>query len=153
MTNIKFICLDNEEELGLSEFISKEFSAQAIEASNALKELIPQFTLGVKEGFYGIGIKKAIENVPRFAYIKREDYDIEIDLLFHTFRKCIHLTNSKFDKMTIAEVIAATGAKLADISREIGIPYRTVQDWKAGKRECPAYVKLMIGKHYGLLDE
>lgn len=41
-----------------------------------------------------------------------------------------------------------SGRKLAE---RFCIPYRTVEDWSAGKRECPIYTRLMMQECLGLL--
>jgi hypothetical protein len=40
--------------------------------------------------------------------------------------------------MTIAEIIERDGGPTA-FSRRTGIPLRTVEDWKAGRRKCADY--------------
>lgn len=52
-----------------------------------------------------------------------------------------------YDEMpkNFAELVRATGRKMTWLSEYLGVPYRTIQDWKSGARNCPAYAfKLMI---------
>lgn len=35
------------------------------------------------------------------------------------------------------------------IERQFGIPYRTLQNWAAGKRPCPAYIRRLLMKAWG----
>jgi DNA-binding transcriptional regulator YiaG len=42
-------------------------------------------------------------------------------------------------KTTIRQTSEAVGG-LAELSRILGIPYRTLQDWECGKRKTPGYV-------------
>ena len=46
--------------------------------------------------------------------------------------------------MTIKEMLNATGWTMRQFAEYFGIPYRTVQNWTAGSRECPAYVKELL---------
>ena len=46
--------------------------------------------------------------------------------------------------MTFKELIETSGMNLKQFSDYFEIPYRTVQNWKLEKRECPEYLlKLM----------
>lgn len=42
--------------------------------------------------------------------------------------------------MTIQEIIAQTGLSARAFAIKYHIPYRTVQNWTAGIRNCPDYV-------------
>ena len=53
--------------------------------------------------------------------------------------------------MTIKDLLDASGMSTADLSRFINAPYRTVQDWKLGNRQCPIYVIELI--YYKLKNE
>ena len=46
--------------------------------------------------------------------------------------------------MTIKEMLNATGWTMRQFAEYFGIPYRTVQNWTAGSRECPDYVRSLI---------
>lgn len=46
--------------------------------------------------------------------------------------------------MTIKEIASAAGLSLRQLSKEIGIPLRTVEDWSAGKRNPPDYILNLI---------
>lgn len=45
---------------------------------------------------------------------------------------------------TIQDVIAQSGLTLTQISAQYGIPYRTVQDWNAGRRVPPEYIVKLL---------
>lgn len=46
--------------------------------------------------------------------------------------------------MTFKELRQASGMNLTEFSMYFEIPYRTIQNWEYGQRECPDYVlKLM----------
>jgi DNA-binding transcriptional regulator YiaG len=42
--------------------------------------------------------------------------------------------------MDFKELLEASGMSIAEYSRYFGIPIRTIQDWKYGKRVCAAYL-------------
>lgn len=46
--------------------------------------------------------------------------------------------------MTIKEMLERIGWTQKQFSDYFGIPYRTVQNWTAGSRECPGYVVELI---------
>ncbi len=46
--------------------------------------------------------------------------------------------------MEIKDIRATTGLNRKEFCDRFGIPYRTVTDWEAGKRNAPEYVKRLI---------
>lgn len=42
--------------------------------------------------------------------------------------------------MTIKELRQAAGMNITQFSQYFGIPYRTVQGWELGERQCPSYL-------------
>lgn len=49
--------------------------------------------------------------------------------------------------MTFQELRKESGMNLTEFSKFFEIPYRTVQNWEYGARECPDYlIKLMAFK-------
>jgi len=53
--------------------------------------------------------------------------------------------------MTIKELKEQSGMNITQFSKYFEIPYRTVQSWLLGDRQCPDYlIKLM---HYKLVAE
>lgn len=48
--------------------------------------------------------------------------------------------------MTINDILTKYGLSMAEINRRYGIPYRTLQNWKEGKREAPDYVLNLLDK-------
>ena len=46
--------------------------------------------------------------------------------------------------MNIRDLQEQSGMSLADLSRYLNIPYRTIQHWAHETRECPAYVLELI---------
>ncbi len=71
-----------------------------------------------------------------------------------TYPECIYLLKSIYNarNMTLKEILKATGVKKSDISHIFCIPIRTVEDWYSGKNRTPSYIKLMVLKHYHMLD-
>lgn len=45
---------------------------------------------------------------------------------------------------TISALIDSTGMSLADFAKTYEIPYRTVQEWHAGRRVPPPYVVSLL---------
>lgn len=46
--------------------------------------------------------------------------------------------------MTITEIRAISGLNKTKFAELYNIPYRTLQDWEAGKRNPPAYVLSLL---------
>lgn len=53
--------------------------------------------------------------------------------------------------MSIKELRSITGMTRKQFSDYFGIPYRTVEDWEAGKSKCAPYLLSLI--HYKLEKE
>lgn len=53
--------------------------------------------------------------------------------------------------MTIKDLCQQTGISQAAIGYRFCVPYRTVQQWYAGDRSCPEYVKIAMADSLGLL--
>lgn len=49
------------------------------------------------------------------------------------------------------ELISRTGMSQTSFAKGAGIPLRTVQNWCAGSRDCPVYVRFLLAEHYSLL--
>lgn len=47
-------------------------------------------------------------------------------------------------KETILSIRKSTGLSQRRFGRRFGIPYRTIQDWEGGRRDCPLYVAEML---------
>lgn len=46
--------------------------------------------------------------------------------------------------MKIKEMPPLLGLNLREFSKRYGIPYRTLQGWIGGERECPPYVRELL---------
>ena len=53
--------------------------------------------------------------------------------------------------LSMRELISRTGMSQTAFAKCAGIPLRTVQNWCAGSRDCPAYVRFLLAEHYKLL--
>ena len=53
--------------------------------------------------------------------------------------------------LSMRELISRTGMSQTAFAKCAGIPLRTVQNWCAGSRDCPAYVRFLLAEHYNLL--
>lgn len=53
--------------------------------------------------------------------------------------------------LSMRELVARAGLSQTAFAKGTGIPLRTVQNWCAGSRDCPAYVRFLLAEHYGLL--
>ena len=54
------------------------------------------------------------------------------------------------DATEFAKFLELSGKTMKQISSRFSIPYRTVQDWKSGKGNCPKYVLNMMHEIFGL---
>lgn len=46
--------------------------------------------------------------------------------------------------MNIKELRTKTGMNIKDFAEFLSIPYRTLQNWELGTRECPSYLLDLI---------
>lgn len=53
---------------------------------------------------------------------------------------------------SIKDIADASGLSQRKLAERFFIPYRTVEDWSAGKRTPPAYVRLMMQECIGMLN-
>jgi DNA-binding transcriptional regulator YiaG len=53
--------------------------------------------------------------------------------------------------LSMKELISRTGMTQTSFAKGAGIPLRTVQNWCAESRDCPAYVRFLLAEHYKLL--
>lgn len=52
---------------------------------------------------------------------------------------------------SVKEIAAAAGLSCRKLAERFCIPYRTMEDWSAGKSTCPVYIRLMMQECLGLL--
>lgn len=52
----------------------------------------------------------------------------------------------------IKEIAAAAGLSCRKLAERFCVPYRTMEDWSAGKSTCPIYTRLMMQECLGLLN-
>lgn len=53
---------------------------------------------------------------------------------------------------SIKAIATGAGMSCRKLAERFCIPYRTVEDWSAGKRDCPIYVRLMMQECLGDLE-
>lgn len=61
-----------------------------------------------------------------------------------------YFTASQIGK-ALAKARVSAGLSQVEIARRIEKGERTVQNWCAGSRDCPAYVRFLLAEHYKLL--
>ncbi len=76
------------------------------------------------------------------------DPDQEVDIaLVDQLRALWHVANDPFK-----DLICHMGLNQTRCATRFCIPYRTVQDWAAGKRTCAPYLRLMMAEATGVVD-
>lgn len=53
----------------------------------------------------------------------------------------------------IEEARKAAGLSMAEMSRIMEIPYRTIQNWEGGQRQCPPWAERLIVKELNDIRE
>ena len=54
--------------------------------------------------------------------------------------------------VTIRDIRSVTGLSQAGFGIRFCIPCRTIEDWEAGRRSCPGYIRLLLMQAVGLLQ-
>lgn len=54
-------------------------------------------------------------------------------------------------RMSMRELVEASGLSQTAFAKGAGVPLRTVQGWCLGERECPVYVRFLLAEHYRLI--
>ena len=54
-------------------------------------------------------------------------------------------------RMSVSELVSETGMSKTAFAKGAGIPFRTLQNWCLGLRECPAYLRFLLAEHYKLI--
>lgn len=55
-------------------------------------------------------------------------------------------------RRSVKEIAAAAGMSCRKLAERFCIPYRTMENWSNGSRECPLYTRLMMQECLGLLE-
>ncbi len=71
-------------------------------------------------------------------------YPEEIDLKVDDFVTAIKIIGAAADR-DVKRLVALSGLKSIDFARKYILPYRTLQDWCAGKHTPPEYLPVLIG--------
>lgn len=48
------------------------------------------------------------------------------------------------DPLTVRQIAEAAGLSHRKLAERFGIPYRTMEDWCAGRRDCAPYIRRMM---------
>ena len=51
---------------------------------------------------------------------------------------------------TIRDIRAATGLSQVAFAQRYCIPRRTIEEWEAGRRKCPPYLRLLLAQSVGI---
>lgn len=100
-----------------------------------------------------------IAEVP--AYADRDSYisDLALSSLWGNAPEA-DIPQKRIDKLgqvwdaanrSTKEIAAAAGLSHRKLAERFMIPYRTMEDWCRGARECPLYVRLMMQECLGIL--
>lgn len=54
-------------------------------------------------------------------------------------------------RMSVLEMVKASGRSQTAFAKCACIPYRTMQGWCLGERKCPVYLRFLLAEHYGLI--
>lgn len=54
-------------------------------------------------------------------------------------------------RMSVADLVAATGMRKTAFAKGAGIPLRTLQNWCYETRDCPVYLRFLLSEHYNLI--
>lgn len=52
---------------------------------------------------------------------------------------------------SVKDIATTSGLSCRKLAERFGIPYRTIEDWSAGTRECNLYIRLMMQECLGIL--
>lgn len=53
-------------------------------------------------------------------------------------------------RRSVRDIVAAAGLSQRKFAEHFCIPLRTIENWCAGQRECPIYIRLMMQEALGL---
>lgn len=81
------------------------------------------------------------------AFLPPEDETAQPDMSLAPELRAIWVSTAA----PFADFLSALGMRQTDFARRFYIPLRTVQGWKLGERECPAYVRLMTAELIGFI--
>lgn len=53
---------------------------------------------------------------------------------------------------SVKDIAAAAGLSYRKLAERFCVPYRTMEDWSAGKSSCPVYTRLMMQECLGMYN-
>lgn len=104
---------------------------------------------------YNFCVKEAVEGLDRDTYIS----DLALSSIWGNAEDAavpadrIEQLGNIWDACgrTVKDIAAAAGLSQRKLAERFCIPYRTMENWGAGSRECPLYLRLMMQECLGLL--
>ena len=96
-----------------------------------------------KNGYISQTLGHASKKLTRFV---RENH-IQTTSVADMLGKIYDLSHLDF-----CQIVQISGKRKSQIRDIFCIPIRTIEDWYTGKNRCPAHVRLMLLKHFFLLD-
>lgn len=111
-------------------------------------------TITIKQ--YRLALAEAIEASDRDAYVSElalsdvwEDAEDTVEIPAER----VELLGEIYDAVhrTVRDIAADAKLSQRKLAERFGIPYRTVEEWCAGRRECTVYTRLMMQECLGLL--
>ena len=90
------------------------------------------------ESFYSDVLNSALRN-------KLNDIGIEFDKLYDLLKMTFTLTHS-----STAKFLEENGIKNSVLSHQLCIPIKTIERWKSGYSNCPAYMNLIIARTFNI---
>lgn len=93
------------------------------------------------------------EYIRKYSSVSSENYT-NLKLIGLEYEEGLYLLSEIYDKqkMEFKTILEAAGKRKSDISTTFCIPIRTVEEWYNGKNKCASYIRLMLLKHYHLLN-
>jgi hypothetical protein len=125
--------------------------------SSGEKDIIRRLTIMSNHDFYTLW-SAALAAADQEMYVAEwstssiwgEPEDLTDDDLLRIADYCGKLWDSAH--MPVREIKEASGMSQLKFAERFCIPRRTVEDWCAGKRECPDYLRLLIMEALGIVS-
>ena len=109
----------------------------------------------MKNDHYNVCVSEAIKYTDRDAYIS----DLALSSIWGDAPEAeipadrIDQLGSIYDAAhrSVTDIAKAAGLSQRKLAERFCIPYRTVENWCGGQRECPFYLRMMMQECLGLL--
>lgn len=77
-------------------------------------------------------------------FLAEVGFPTELDLTADELTKAVAIIAAAADG-NIQQLCQLAELKISEFARKFGLPYRTAQDWCAGRRNPPEYLPILIG--------